>query len=48
MGVVNRIRVGGVGNTPGGYDPWTQVDVFVSIPVDDATRHASVDIIRGN
>ena len=46
-GVVQRIKVGGVGNTPGGYDPWTQVDVFVSIPVNSPAGHATVNIVLG-
>ncbi|MDQ2766315.1 MAG: hypothetical protein M3Y30_04085 [Gemmatimonadota bacterium] len=46
-GVVKNIKVGGVGNTPGGYDPWTQVDVFVSIPVNSPAGHATVDIVLG-
>jgi hypothetical protein len=46
-GVVQRIKVGGVGNTPGGYDPWTQVDVFVSIPVHTPAGHATADIVLG-
>lgn len=46
-GVVKQIKVGGVGYTPGGYDPWTQVDVFVSIPVNSPAGHATVDIILG-
>jgi hypothetical protein len=46
-GVVKQIKVGGVGYTPGGYDPWTQVDVFVSIPVNSPAGRATVDIILG-
>jgi hypothetical protein len=46
-GVVKQIKVGGVGYTPGGYDPWTQVDVFVSIPVNSPAGHATVDIVLG-
>lgn len=46
-GVVRRIDVGGVGYTPGGYDPWTQVDVFVSFPVHTPAGHATLDIIVG-
>jgi hypothetical protein len=46
-GVVQRIKVGGVGNSPEGYDPWTQVDVFVSIPVSSAAGHVTVDLVFG-
>ena len=46
-GVVKNIKVGGVGYTPGGYDPWTQVDVFVSIPVNSPAGHVTVDIVLG-
>lgn len=44
-GVVRQIKVGGAGQTPFGYDPFTQVDVFVGIPVSDGT--AIVDIVLG-
>jgi len=46
-GVVRQIKVGGVGYAPGGYDPWTQVDLFVSIPVNSPAGHATVDIVLG-
>jgi hypothetical protein len=47
LGVVQRIKVGGIGNTPGGYDPYTQVDAFVTIPVNASTANATVDIAIG-
>lgn len=47
LGVVQRIKVGGIGNAPGGYDPYTQVDAFLSIPVNESTATATVDIAIG-
>jgi hypothetical protein len=47
LGVVQRIKVGGIGTTPGGYDPYTQVDAFVTIPVNASTASATVDIAIG-
>jgi hypothetical protein len=44
-GVVRQIKVGAPGQTPNGYNPFTQVDVFVAIPVSDGT--ATVDIALG-
>jgi hypothetical protein len=44
---VQRVKVGGVGYSPEGYDPWTQVDAFVSIPADDGNAHVTVDIVLG-
>jgi hypothetical protein len=46
-GIVERIKVGGIGNTPEGYNPWAQVDALVSIPVNDGSAHVSVDIVLG-
>jgi len=42
IGVVTRIKVGAPGNTPGGYNPYGQVDAYVTVPVNGST--ATVDI----
>jgi hypothetical protein len=44
IGVVARIKVGAPGNTPGGYDPYGQVDAYVTVPVNGSTATATVDI----
>jgi hypothetical protein len=46
-GVVERLKVGGIGTTPEGYNPWAQVDAFVWIPVNDGSARVTVDIILG-
>ena len=47
IGIVERIKVGAPGNTPGGYDPYGQVDAYVTVPVSGSTAHAMVDIAIG-
>jgi hypothetical protein len=47
IGVVERIKVGAPGNTPGGYDPYGQVDAYVTVPVSGSTANATVDIAIG-
>jgi hypothetical protein len=44
IGIVERIKVGAPGNTPGGYDPYGQVDAYVSVPLSGGTARATVDI----
>ena len=44
----SAFEVGSAGaNTPGGYDPWTQVNVYVSIPVHRPVDHATANIVLG-
>jgi hypothetical protein len=47
IGVVQRIKVGSPGNTPGGYDPYGQVDAYVTVPVSGSAVHDMVDIAIG-
>ena len=47
IGMVERIKVGAPGNTPGGYDPYGQVDAYVSVPVSGSTVPDVVDIAIG-
>ena len=46
-GVVHSIRIGGIGQTPEGYDPWAQVNALVTIPLNNGSTHVTVDIVMG-
>jgi hypothetical protein len=48
IGIVQRIKVGAPGNTPEGYDPYGQVDAYVTLPASGNTAHAMVDIAIGS
>jgi hypothetical protein len=47
-GVVTEVKVSGPGNTPEGYDPFTQLDVFISIRSDAGLAATTYDIIVAN
>lgn len=47
IGVVRRIKVGSPGSTPGGYDPYTQVDTYVAVPVNGGNTLVTADLAIG-
>ena len=47
IGIVQRIKVGAPGTTPEGYDPYGQVDAYVTVPVSGSSALATVDIAIG-
>jgi hypothetical protein len=47
IGIVQRIKVGSPGYTPEGYDPYGQIDAFVTVPVNGSSAQATVDIAIG-